>query len=200
MKNNYGIEDFIGVFPNVVTKEYCAEVINHFEYMNSINRVVSRQQLESNIQQINKKTDTYFFENERDPVVVANNSLIAKNFATSVWVSYAEYIQKYGVITSLEQHRISESIKIQKTDPAGGYHIWHCEHAGTNTGRRMMLAILYLNDVAEGGETEFLYQGKRIYAEAGTLMLCPSGFTHTHRGNPPLTGSKYIMNTWLEFI
>ena len=25
-------------------------------------------------------------------------------------------------------------------------------------------------------------------------------FTHTHRGNPPLTADKYIITTWVEFI
>jgi hypothetical protein len=59
--------------------------------------------------------------------------------------------------------------------------------------------MLYLNTVTEGGETEFLYQSKRVKAEKGTIVLCPTGFTHTHRGNPPLTGTKYLMNTWLEF-
>jgi hypothetical protein len=200
MKNNYEIDDFIGIFPNAVPKDYCEDVIKHYEYMNSINRVVSRQQLEGNIQQIHKKTDTYFFENERDPIVIQNNALITGGFIQGVWSSYGQYIQKYGIITSLEQHRISESVKIQKTEPAGGYHIWHCEQGSALTGRRLMLAILYLNDVEEGGETEFLYQGKRVYAEQGTLILCPASFTHTHRGNPPLKGNKYIMNTWLEFV
>jgi hypothetical protein len=27
----------------------------------------------------------------------------------------------------------------------------------------------------------------------------PSGYTHTHRGNPPLSGEKIILTGWLEF-
>ena len=76
---------------------------------------------------------------------------------------------------------------------------WHCEHGSITYGNRLLLAILYLNDVKEGGETEFLYQSLRVSPKQGTLLFCPSGFTHTHRGNPPLSGEKYIMNTWIEF-
>jgi hypothetical protein len=61
-----------------------------------------------------------------------------------------------------------------------------------------MAFILYLNDVEDGGETEFLYYHKRIKPKQGTLILFPAGYTHTHRGNPPLKGSKYILTGWVE--
>ena len=63
----------------------------------------------------------------------------------------------------------------------------------------MIVVSLYLNTVKDGGETEFLYQGIRFSPEAGTLLLFPSSWTHVHRGNPPLTENKYMINTWLEF-
>ena len=59
--------------------------------------------------------------------------------------------------------------------------------------------MCYLNDVEEGGETEFLYQSRRIKPKQGTMVICPSSFTHTHRGNPPLKGDKYMINGWIEF-
>jgi len=57
---------------------------------------------------------------------------------------------------------------------------------------------VFLNDVDEGGETEFLYQNKRIAPKKGRMVIWPSSFTHTHRGNPPLSGSKYIITGWIE--
>ena len=67
------------------------------------------------------------------------------------------------------------------------------------TGSRLLLVMGYLNDVEEGGETEFLYQSKRVKSKKGRIVICPSGFTHTHRGNPPLKGNKYMINGWIEF-
>ena len=67
------------------------------------------------------------------------------------------------------------------------------------TSHRLALVLLYLNDVAEGGETEFLYQSLRIKPKKGTVIICPTDFTHTHRGNPPLSKTKYIATGWVEF-
>ena len=47
---------------------------------------------------------------------------------------------------------------------------------------------------------EFLYQSKRFQPKRGQVLIWPGGFTHTHRGNPPLSGEKYIATSWLENI
>ena len=96
---------------------------------------------------------------------------------------------QYGILT----------LKIQKTIPGEGYHTWHYEDAIQKTRDRIATFILYLNDVEDGGETEFLYYPKRIKPEQGKLILWPAGYTHTHRGNQPLSGEKYILTSWLEF-
>jgi hypothetical protein len=33
----------------------------------------------------------------------------------------------------------------------------------------------------------------------GTVIIAPAGFTHTHRGNIPLSGDKYVTTSWLLF-
>jgi quercetin dioxygenase-like cupin family protein len=53
-----------------------------------------------------------------------------------------------------------------------------------------------VNDDFEGGETEFLYQNRREEAVAGDVLIFPAGFTHTHRGNPPIGGHKYLITSW----
>ncbi len=59
--------------------------------------------------------------------------------------------------------------------------------------------MFYLNDIEEGGETEFYYQEKKISPKTGRCVIAPSGFTHTHRGNIPKSNDKYILTSWLKF-
>ncbi|WP_323845837.1 2OG-Fe(II) oxygenase [Microbulbifer magnicolonia] len=87
----------------------------------------------------------------------------------------------------------------------GGYYHWHSEHyphpidPEQKSLHRVLLWMLYLNDVEEGGETEFRYQGAKIKPRRGSLVLSPCGFTHTHRGNVPLSGDKYILTSWIMY-
>ena len=112
--------------------------------------------------------------------------------------AYPLYTQKYSYLKKLATHNILE-VKIQKTKIGEGYHYWHCENAEMKARNRILAFMLYLNDVDEGGETEFLYQKCRFKPQKNTLMIWPSQFTHVHRGNPPLSNDKYIITGWVEY-
>lgn len=85
----------------------------------------------------------------------------------------------------------------------GGYPYWHSEVypqlPHNDALHRMLLFMYYLNDVDEGGETEFFYQGRVIKPKAGRMVIAPGYFTHTHRGNIPTSNDKYILTSWLLF-
>ncbi|MFT5660499.1 MAG: hypothetical protein ACI9TV_001140 [Sulfurimonas sp.] len=85
----------------------------------------------------------------------------------------------------------------------GSYSAWHSETYpelnNNNTLHRVLLYIVYLNDVEEGGETEFFYQGKKVKPKKGSVVISPCYFTHTHRGNIPISNNKYILTSWLQF-
>jgi hypothetical protein len=198
------IKDFIGIFPDAVSEDTCKRLIEHYEYVNSLGRSQPRSTAEGT-RYIDKDNETYFLSNSKmavhpdDYVLSDLDHYFATEFTNAFWRCFATYQAKYGVLASLGKLGFTGKIKLQKTEPGEGYHVWHCEQGDAVTSTRLLLVILYLNDVAEGGETEFLYQGQRVPAKRGTMMICPGSFTHTHRGNPPLTGVKYIMNTWVEF-
>lgn len=85
----------------------------------------------------------------------------------------------------------------------GGYPYWHCEHYprlhDATPLSRVLLYSLYLNDTFEQGETEFYYQQRKIKPATGSLLIAPAFFTHTHRGNRPQGGDKYIATSWILF-
>jgi hypothetical protein len=95
-------------------------------------------------------------------------------------------------------------INVQKyLQASGGYHHWHSEIYPQNetceTLHRVLLFQFYLNDVADGGETEFLYQDRKVEARKGRLIIAPAGFTHTHKGHVARSGDKYIATSWILF-
>lgn len=112
------------------------------------------------------------------------------------------FLEQYPVIQSGNYKELYVSnAKVQKTSPSGGYHNWHSEHTNDLHSKETLLAwMVYLNDVEDGGETEFLYQSLRVKPIRNRLVLWPAGFTHLHRGNPPLKGDKYIVTGWINFI
>ena len=85
----------------------------------------------------------------------------------------------------------------------GGYPYGHCElyprDASGETLHRHLLWTLYLNDGFDEGETEFLFQQRKIVPRAGSLLIAPTAFTHTHRGNRPQHGDKFIATSWVLF-
>jgi hypothetical protein len=96
------------------------------------------------------------------------------------------------------------AINLQRyTAGQGGYPYWHCElyprDPTAETLHRHVLWTLYLNDGFEAGETEFLYQQRKVTPRAGSLLIAPAAFTHTHRGNRPEGSDKYIATSWILF-
>ena len=85
----------------------------------------------------------------------------------------------------------------------GGYPYWHCElyprDRQAETLHRHLLWTIYLNDGFDAGETEFMFQQRKVAPRTGDLLIAPTAFTHTHRGNRPEGGDKFIATSWILF-
>ena len=192
------IDDFIGVFDNAAPKSYCKLLIDYFDKMQDIGRTVARKS-NDNTTSTKKDNSLYFFMSESDPLWLGEQTYLTVPFINAIEDAYKLYVEKYGTLETIGRHMLNHDIKLQKTLPGEGYHVWHCEAADMSSSKRVLLCMLYLNDVEEGGETEFLNQHKRINSVEGRVVLCPTAFTHAHRGNPPLKTAKYMINGWIEF-
>jgi hypothetical protein len=186
--------NFIGVYENVVPDNLCDKFVEFFESCDKLGLTANRQKLDK-VSKLQKHDDTLFITSTLSLV----NYEIVQALQDIFWGKvYASYVEEFDVLTTLDQHKISE-YKMQRTPVGGGYHVWHPEQGNKLTSSRILTYTCYLNDVEEGGETEFLYYPKRVKPTKGTFLLFPGGFTHTHRGNPPISNTKYIVTGWVEF-
>lgn len=191
-------DSFIGIYENAFSAEYCDKIIAHFNWSAQNSRVWDRSETTERF-----KKDGACALNPTNPNEIAftsqNLCSLVGEFNQIFWDQcYADYRNTYSVLNDYTRHTVY-TYKVQKTQRAGGYHVWHCEDGSVDFSRRIGVYILYLNDVEEGGETEFLYCSKRIAPKKGTLLIFPPNYPWTHRGNPPLSGDKYIMTGWIEY-
>jgi len=121
------------------------------------------------------------------------------NLLRFFWKSvYPKYAEKYSILGEVSEHRILD-MKLQRTRPGEAYHVWHCEADSIERRDRLIVFQLYLTDIKDGGETEFVYQKTRFNPIKDRLLIWPSSWTHVHRGNMPLKEDKYIVTGWLEY-
>jgi len=187
------INNFIGVYDNYITKEECNKAIKLFEQQNNFKNTFNRMGFEQ--ASVLKKQDQQFFAAENN-LELWWDSL--KTMIINFDIAWKHYAQNTGAgdIYGVPFHYTC--LKIQKTLPTEGYHIWHIEHnKGFQNEPRAFVFSIYLNDVQEGGETEFLHFSKRVKPKTGRVVIWPAGFPYVHRGNPPLSGEKYILTSWM---
>ena len=180
-------KDFIGIYENIIPKEECNLIIQEFEDelkngtdQDGMNQF-SRQELERN-------TSAIFSKEDKIP-----NATKKINEILNVCIE--QYSKQYFTVKQLKAS--TKQVKLQKVPLRGGYHVWHCEQDKLQTASRVLVWMVYLNDIPDGeGETEFIFQGLRIKPTVGTVVFFPASFTHTHRGNPVYTKEKYIATGW----
>ena len=188
--------NFIEVY-KVFDKKFCDYAIECFEQVNELGLCRTRFQREG-------ATNIYKDDLSVDfPIIDFPANRISQTFNNAFYDIFMHqavqsYYDKYSILREIEDLRLYDS-KIQKTEPGQGYHVWHCEADARDRQNRMLVWTVYLNDNFDAGETEFLYQQYRYKPKMGDVVIFPAAFTHTHRGNPPIGGTKYIITGWLEF-
>jgi hypothetical protein len=193
---NKKIENFIGIYENALPVEQCNNIINYFESLREYNFVIDQDQYTTSPGA--RKDETVFLLHP-DVITLPKGSPVVFPFIDSLWQCYEDYTKEFEILKTASKHGLY-MLRIQRTNLGGGFHGWHFENTNNETSNRLITFMMYLNDVEDGGETEFLYLHKRIKPKAGTMLIWPSTFTHTHRGNPPLSGTKYILTGWLTYF
>lgn len=187
MISKYFLNDnFIGEFYVNID---CDEYIKYFEIMIKNRMIIEKSSLNRVDKQVSLNEMLVLSADGRQCDLVKKYNDITEKCVRL-------YSEKFNVLKDQNLNQLV--INIQKTSPGEGFHNFHFENGSDYTSRRILVSMLYLNDVDDGGETEFLYLNKRIKPEKGKVLIFPAGLTHTHRGNQPLNTSKYIVTSWIE--
>jgi len=118
------INNFIGTYDNYITKEECNKAIKLYENQNKFNNTFNRIGFEK--ASILKKQDQQYF-------AAPNNINVwweeLKPMILNFDLAWNHYAQNVGAKDAYGLDKLYyTSLKIQKTLPTEGYHIWHIEH------------------------------------------------------------------------
>ena len=186
----------IVITKELMTTQLCDEIINVYE--NTVKTQPSHVQKSDvgDLREFNPmyRDDRFICLDEAAPWSSELPKLVNEHISRALY----EYFEYFPVLNTAESALYSIRQKLQKTDVAGGFHVWHYENGHIDSVHRMLAWTIYLNDVPEGGETEFLYQSERVKPVKGRTVIFPAGFMHTHRGNPPISNEKYILTGWFS--
>lgn len=117
------------------------------------------------------------------------NPLVFFSTAQKIYLQANLYAEENGIFFS---HM--EKISMLEYLAGDGFYKPHLDF-GPETPRTMS-AILYLNDVEEGGDTYFDQLDISVTPKAGRLVIFPATFPYTHEARNPLSGNKYVLVTW----
>ena len=187
----HNLGEHVLLFEGFFNNEFCEDCINMFEECERVGLTVKRPNHGLNM--ADKAIPQTNIPSSSLPLVTPLYDIITNEIIP-------EFLKKYPVAEQYHDMGLGGA-KMQKTEPCEGYHVWHMEHSAAMDSYRSICAWgLFLNDVEEGGELEFLYQSLRIKPKQGDFVLWPAGYTHQHRGNPPISGVKYIYTGWIDTI
>jgi len=196
---NAEYKDFIAVYRDVYPEGYCQHLIKEFDRLVESGAGTNRQRGEGALK--HRKNDMQLGLNFGVHTAADFNGTPAtRMFFDGLQRCYDAYTEQYSL---LKDGKITgTAMKMQRTDPGGGYHVWHGEQGNGEHADRVLVYMLYLNTLTqeEAGETEFLYQQRRLQPTENTMVLWPATFTHAHRGNTVFgERSKYIVTGWFYY-
>ncbi|MCY7297183.1 2OG-Fe(II) oxygenase family protein [Alteromonas sp. a30] len=220
--------EFIKIIDNVLSPELCKKLMRKFEKSKNVQpgrtgggvdtdkkissdvSIITNQEFQPETQEVLQQTTHHIVEYFREhyfaligplgltlvnPETGKPEKVTQDNFAKLAEPQLPMLVQNIFRLGDVTQQMYKQG--------RGGYPYWHSETypqlQHNDALHRMLLFMFYLNDVEEGGETEFYYQKMKVKPKQGTMVIAPAYFTHTHRGNIPKSGDKYILTSWVLF-
>ena len=185
------LNDFVYIQKNELNKSFCEHVIDKFEKDDRKKQGIVGGGLRTDIKRSTDLSITHSsgYE-EEDKIFYDNLNKNILNYEKTRGKIYHKFILEETATQKVED----SGYQIQRTKP-GEYYVWHHDQASFRS--RRLTYIWYLNDIHDGGYTQF-NTGLQIQPEVGKIMIFPALWPWMHRGYPPKTETKYIVTGWLK--
>ena len=183
---------FIGTW-NLENKDLCKEIIQFFENNKNLQRKGTTS--EGGETKIKSTTD----------ITIKPNNLkdtkfkIFKQYVEELHKCYLDYQNQWPFLKSILKNVDIPPFNIQKYGPGDHYATIHSERTSLNCLHRLFAFMTYLNDVNDGGETNFSHYGLKVKPKVGKTLIWPAEWTHAHAGEILKSGTKYIITGWMNF-
>lgn len=188
MAANPELGKFVRTYDAALDADLCARMIMSFEKLTHLQARNGREVMpqlpesawtELNVSKVDASLDAYFRKQAMDYL--------------------GRYNEEVALTLPIPPRNRFEDLRIKRYNVADGDQFQPHFDAKDYSSNRYLVFLWYLNDVAEGGETEFCDIGLRIQARAGRLLVFPPYWMFQHAGLPPRSNDKYMISTYLLF-
>jgi len=200
---------FVKEFKNSLSSELCNEIIMKFETQED--KHIGHTQSGINIHVKDTMDYSININNENYLYKWKNIERILYIELKDKIIKYTDYLNDrfFRPFTELDNYEYKFLHKfylsdtgflIQKYSQKIGKYIYHNDFKiEPQKGKYRVITFLwYLNDISEGGTTEFLGGEFEIKPEKGKLILFPACWTFPHKANIPISDDKYIITGWFS--
>lgn len=204
--SNFSLEDYFYINKNSLSKEVCCDIIHYFEsethgkYEGVTGGGLQKEikdTLDFQIPAKNEKNKPHWnkIRNLLERELNINIKKYVKSINDAMTIDEENSQNKYKVFDKFVSF---ETMQMQRYTKMKGRYIYHQDFRSEWEAKkyRVITFLWYLNDVDEGGETEF-WAKHRVKPEAGKLLFFPATWTYPHRGMMPISNDKYIITGWI---
>lgn len=177
------LEDWIAIYDNAIPSEFCEQYITLFE--------------DDNIQ---KGGHNEYWRRCKELSVIDSTHLW-EPLKVFIRQNYDRYKREHpgGILNAANTLEAPNMFRYDVDSEKPNIFNNHADAWNIPTSTRQLSVIIYLNDVEEGGETRFVDLNINVKPKKGRILFFPSFFNYVHRGEAPVSNSKYIIVSWIHF-
>tara|TARA_B100000700_G_scaffold41064_1_gene41862 strand:+ start:2764 stop:3360 length:597 start_codon:yes stop_codon:yes gene_type:complete len=184
--------NFIGAY-NIENDSLCEKIVSFFEENKDLQ---SQGAVGDGVdEKIKKSTDITIYPNN----LKEEKFFLFKDYLNSLNKCYQDYRETYPFLKKFITKVDLGYFNIQKYLPGGHFAELHSERTSLQNLHRLFAWMTYLNDVDDGGTTDFDYFDIKVKPEKGKTLIWPAEWTHAHTGSILKSGKKYIITGWMHF-